>query len=385
MVFTNEWNKMTKAYYNEFDKNAAAWLRELIKANIIAPGEVDERSIEDVTPADLRGFTQCHFFAGIGVWSYALRQAGWPDDRQVWTGSCPCQPFSIAGQQKGTEDSRHLWPVFSRLIAECGPSVVFGEQVASAPGRTWLNSVRLDLEALGYGVGAADLCAAGAGAPHIRQRLYFVAERERPAAVGMGQDPNGLGWRGRCDGDSARDYWEVQTQGLCGTGLVAHAIEQGRQGRLSRRQDSGRESIDGHLGCGCSTVGLANTERDEQRCGRGTGCEDQAGHESGDESCGCGKTRGMDPGRRPNPTNGFWGNPDWLLCRDERFRPVKPGSFPLVARTTGGVGLGGDSGVQIDPDNTAEARVMRLKGYGNSIVAPLAQAFIESYLLTIQE
>ncbi len=89
------------AYYNEIDPHAAAWLRELIKAGHITDGEVDERSIEDVTPEDLLGFTQCHFFAGIGGWSYALRLAGWPDDRPVWTGSCPCQPFSAASATGG--------------------------------------------------------------------------------------------------------------------------------------------------------------------------------------------------------------------------------------------------------------------------------------------
>ena len=73
------------SYYNEFDPFAAAWLRELIKDGQIADGEVDERSIVDVRPDDLRGFTQCHFFAGIGGWSYALRLAGWPDDAPVWT------------------------------------------------------------------------------------------------------------------------------------------------------------------------------------------------------------------------------------------------------------------------------------------------------------
>ena len=64
------------AYYNEIDPFAAQWLRNLIAAGHIAPGEVDERSIEDVTPDDLRGFTQCHFFAGIGVWSHSLRRVG---------------------------------------------------------------------------------------------------------------------------------------------------------------------------------------------------------------------------------------------------------------------------------------------------------------------
>jgi len=129
------------AYYNENDPFAAAWLRELIKAGLIADGEVDERSIVDVSPDDLRGFVQCHFFAGIGGWSYALRLAGWPDDRAVWTGSCPCQPFSSAGKGDGADDSRHLWPAWFRLIAECRPVAVFGEQVASADGLGWLDRV----------------------------------------------------------------------------------------------------------------------------------------------------------------------------------------------------------------------------------------------------
>ena len=133
--------KTPGAYFNEFDPKAAAWLRELIRRGHIAPGDVDERSIEDVTPADLAGYTQCHFFAGIGVWSYALRRAGWADDRPVWTGSCPCQPFSSAGKGAGFADERHLWPAFHHLIRECGPAVVFGEQVASKDGLGWLDLI----------------------------------------------------------------------------------------------------------------------------------------------------------------------------------------------------------------------------------------------------
>lgn len=120
------------AYYNENDPYAAAWLRNLIKAGLIAPGEVDERSIVEIKPSELVGFTQCHFFAGIGGWSYALRLAGWPDNRPIWTGSCPCQPFSAAGKGAGFADERHLWPAWFHLIEQCRPSVIFGEQVEAA-------------------------------------------------------------------------------------------------------------------------------------------------------------------------------------------------------------------------------------------------------------
>jgi DNA (cytosine-5)-methyltransferase 1 len=87
-------------YYNEFDPKAAAWLRELIAAGQIPRGEVDDRSIVEVRPGDLAGYVQCHFFAGIGGWAYALKLAGWPESRSVWTASLPCQPFSPAGQRR---------------------------------------------------------------------------------------------------------------------------------------------------------------------------------------------------------------------------------------------------------------------------------------------
>ena len=167
---------MSRAFYNEIDPYAAAWLRNLIAAGHIAPGVVDERSIVDLRPSDLEGFAQCHFFAGIGGWSLALRLAEWPDDRPVWTGSCPCQPFSAAGKQRGSNDERHLWPAFFNLIRECRPAGVFGEQVAGAAGLAWVDHVCADLEAAGYAAAAANLCAAGAGAFHIRQRLYWVAD-----------------------------------------------------------------------------------------------------------------------------------------------------------------------------------------------------------------
>lgn len=166
------------AYYNEIDPYAAQWLRNLIAAGHIAPGDVDERSIEDVHPDDLRPYTQCHFFAGIGAWSLALRRAGWPDSRPVWTGSCPCQPFSSAGAGAGFDDERHLWPDFHWLIQERRPAVVFGEQVASKSGGAWIDLVQADVETLGYAFGAIAFPSAGVGAPHIRDRAYWVANAD---------------------------------------------------------------------------------------------------------------------------------------------------------------------------------------------------------------
>jgi DNA (cytosine-5)-methyltransferase 1 len=168
------------AYYNEHDPYAAQWLRNLIAKNLIAPGHVDERDIQDVQIDDLQGFYQHHFFAGIGDWSHALRQCGWPDDRPIWTGSCPCQPFSVAGQGYGIKDNRHLWPEFFRLIKQCRPQYVIGEQVNSPAGLAWFVAVSTDLEDEDYAVWATDLCAASVGTPHIKQRLYWMGHSRQP-------------------------------------------------------------------------------------------------------------------------------------------------------------------------------------------------------------
>jgi DNA (cytosine-5)-methyltransferase 1 len=303
-------------YYNEIDPKAAAWLRELIKQGHIADGVVDERSIVDVTPDELRDFTQCHFFAGIGVWSYALRSAGWSDDRPVWTGSCPCQPFSAAGARVGFDDQRHLWPHWHHLISQCRPPVVFGEQVASKDGLGWLDLVHADMEATGYAFGAADLCAAGVGAPHIRQRIWFVGLADAAdAGFQIGR------------GGSDREPGSVeQSERLCADGWLADA------------------------GSGGGAQGIPEPQQRQEGF---AGEHDNSGDQSAWGQAALGATR-------TSPTNGFWRNADWLFCRDGRWRPVRPGSFPLA--------------------HGSSARVGRLRGYGNAIAAPVAQEFIESVM-----
>lgn len=163
------------AYYNEWDKKTADWLRELIKQKLIADGEVDERSIADVSADDIRRFDQCHFFAGIGGWSYALRLAGLPDNFSCWTASLPCQPFSVAGKGLGKDDERHLLPHFLELVRQCKPSIVFGEQVKGAIKHEWLDDLYTEMEASNYALGSAIIGAHSVGAPHIRQRIYWCA------------------------------------------------------------------------------------------------------------------------------------------------------------------------------------------------------------------
>ncbi|WP_038213650.1 DNA cytosine methyltransferase [Xenorhabdus bovienii] len=327
------------AYYNEIDPYAAQWLRNLIAAGHIAPGDVDERSIEDVKPDDLRNYTQCHFFAGIGVWSYALRNAGWPDDKPAWTGSCPCQPFSAAGKGSGFDDERHLWPAFFHLIEQCRPRVVFGEQVASKDGLAWFDLVQTDLEGTGYTSAAVDICAAGVGAPHIRQRLYWVAD----------SDNKGLERRQGMPECAA----ECSVRSGCMDGGMAYSEREQHQERLSRPRESTRQAESGttikptgfRLPHG---MGISDSERcegvDIERNRENIMSEITRSSSNSDSS----------------PTNGYWRDADWLFCRDGKWRPVEPGSFPLAHGITNRVG--------------------RLRAYGNAIVAPVAEEFIRAYM-----
>ncbi|HBM3191933.1 TPA: DNA cytosine methyltransferase [Klebsiella michiganensis] len=354
------------AYYNEIDPFAAQWLRNLIAAGHIAPGEVDERSIEDVTPDDLRGFTQCHFFAGIGVWSHSIRLAGWPDDRPVWTGSCPCQPFSAAGKGDGFADERHLWPHFFHLISERRPQHVFGEQVASGNANTWFDLVQADLEGVGYAFGLVPFTSAGVGAPHIRERAYWVAnanhDRQQPGCrtgssrecakqgnnIGRGGQNGGLGNSNvpRLEGLSGNDGAEGRE------GTTGPAAAPGVHDGLANTEGSGRrERIENIAG-----VRIGNAE--EGTAGRFT------------------KHGGMVNEFRPLEVNGFWRDADWLLCRDGKWRPVEPGTFPLVDGAAARLGRVEPGVARLASSN----RVGRLKGYGNAINAQAAAAFIRAYM-----
>lgn len=346
---------MSRVYYNEYDAFAAAWLRNLMQAGLIPEGDVDERSILDVRADDLRAYRQCHFFAGIGGWSHALRLAGWADDREIWTGSCPCQPFSVAGKGKGKSDERHLWPVFFELIRNVRPSVVMGEQVAGAAGYDWFDGVATDLEGENYSARAADIPACSVGAPHIRQRLYWVAANMA--------DANSQSIRGRLSAEAAgapRDHeGEAQQRQRIWADAGASRSGDDVADTYAHRRDESLQSLPGGQAewsrgaCVGSSMGDTNLPRPQEHRGF-----DELHQRTGWQGT-PGSTFNADMGDR-KPNGSFWEGTEWIAGPDGKSRRVEP-SIPLLA-------------------NGVPNRVGRLRGYGNAIVPPLAAEVIKAFM-----
>jgi len=230
-------------YYNENDKFAAQWLRNLIEEKLIPDGIVDDRSIEDVQSKDLKEFNQCHFFAGIGGWAYALQLARWDSDRPVWTGSCPCQSFSVAGQRKGADDERNLWPQWFRLIGESRPATIFGEQVVGAIGFGWLDAVATDLEAVDYRFASSVLSGYIARAYHRRQRLWFVADSQNS------RRDRGSSQTKQKRETTKQNYRRGVWSNTKGQRLhMADTVNEGSQGGLPRRSNEERTDLNGYIG-----------------------------------------------------------------------------------------------------------------------------------------
>lgn len=394
---------MAVNYYNEIDPTAALWLRNLIDAGEIPAGVVDERSIEDVKPSDLAGFTQCHFFAGIGGWALALKLAGVEPGRRLWTGSCPCQPFSQAGKGAGTDDKRHLWPAWFHLISQCRPAIVIGEQVASPAALRWFDLVSADLENARYAVAGADLCSAGIGGAHIRQRLYWVAHTEHAERRAIGEHRED----GRHRADDRRQEAH-SIAGACGEVRRVADADPERAGR-ERGAVSGTEAAGGRAGREAGgivdqsdprgtagRVGITNSPGSQP----GVAAAEAAGHRGATVSAGdhgrladydrragrqgranaAGRDHGSDA--EQGPRSGSGSEPVWLLCTDNKLRPIspEPGAFPLAYGLSRDMVRGKPELGRVAKRAGANRRA-RLAGYGNAIDPRVAAEFVRAALL----
>ena len=341
-------------YYNEFDKKKCAALKQLMADGHITKGDIDDRSIRDVQPSDVSGYTRAHFFAGIGLWDHALSLSGWPLDRPVWTGSCPCQPYSSAGRQKAQADERHLWPEWYRLIAQCRPAVCFGEQVASSITKGWLDDVYQGLDAEGYAVGSAVLPAVSVGAPHRRDRLWFVADRYSEL-----DNRSGHLWTGGRSESSDRPDTLADASGGRFGGAGEGEIQQPRGAEVIGRSGA---------------LGHANST--ERRIGDRQPAREQPGLQQ-DEGCGFRSSTGVGPmadtdltgsqGRRilserSSELSPWSSGVEWIRCADEKSRLVKSG-IRLLA-------------------NGYPERVGLIHSAGDAIVAEVAAEFISAFMET---
>lgn len=141
----------------------------------------------------------------------------------------------------------------------------------------------------------------------------------------------------------------------------AHTDGNGREGRLSGRTDPQRKIINGQAGCGCTACGLADTNHEQRPFTLPAGSYADVSRQWNKDSE---ALAGCSGAMRPGPVNGFWRDADWLFCQDGRWRPVRPGSFPLA--------------------DGVPARVGRLRAYGNAINIEAAAAFIKSYMAAAQ-
>ena len=371
---------------NEFDPYPAQWSRNMAEAGVIAPCVVDERSILDVCAADLVDYSQCHFFGGISVWPAALRIAGVPDDFPVWSGSCPCQGFSVAGQGRGFLDERHLWPAWFHLIEQRRPPIIFGEQVASPLAGAWLDLVCADLEGIGYAVGTAVAPAAGFGAPHGRHRTWFVAHALRPGwserwtfarrgqtarsgvAGELADDDDDERLERRLGRSERRNKRAVGAGGVGDVGALDEPQSPRRRRGLTmedwRRDEFGGPGAERHVS------GVEHSDV----AGRGTG-RSRSWEQSLRDERGGGAVTLVDAeseqarvsrfARERRATRGFWADADWISCRGGKWRPIEPGTFPLA--------------------HGAVNRMGKLRAYGNAIVLPQAVEFIKAALAALME
>lgn len=397
-------------FYNDIDPFVCAWTRELIADGLIPEGKVDERPIQEIEPDDLMGYRWCSFFNGIAGWPYALDLAGFSRELEVWTASCPCQPFSVAGKQQGNDDKRHLWPEFMRLVRVCKPPLIFGEQVASSlvigkvggkaekdAGPVWVDGIQADLEAEGYTFGACVLGAHSVSAPHIRQRLFWVAysELRRPEQRNQEQRKVSVLDANSPSSGVADSMPTGRTQGRTEPGR-GQASECGTSSGMENSPCIGRRGGGDGDQTGndwsLQTEGHGPSGADAGDCGVGH-CIGK-GLEVGSRKCE--NTGTSETARSSTQLYGAWLNSRFIPCADGKWRRVpeqwdeaQSGVFRLDDGLPCIVSGGGEQGGEIVevstfPLSPKEAynwsRVGLLKGFGNAIVPQIAAEFIKAFM-----
>lgn len=375
-------------FYNELDPGACNWIQNLMNAKLIPKGYLDRRSIKEVDVTErttVQKYTQAHFFAGIAGWPLALQLAGWPEEEKIWSASAPCPPFSSAGKKKACPecsggvlipcpvrsghfvccicqhawfaDERHLWPDFRRLVALHRPSAIIGEQVASKDGLVWFAGIRAGLEALGYAVGGTSMCAPATGAPHIRQRIFWVAVAQ-PVGQGEGrssqQEETRRGGDGPANNSTNSSMAHRDRFRLCGRKEPNE--KEPAESQVSRRTDAGRRAG----GMGNSFMpGLSFQSRHGQIAG------------------------GSQP-NRPASTPSAWSDFYVVECENSKRRRIGTGVGPLDYGIPAKMEhlLPRLQKLSEDPGRTIKIarknRIAQIKGYGNSIVPQLGALFVRA-------
>ena len=161
----------------------------------------------------------------------------------IITGGYPCQPFSVAGSQRGEKDTRHLWPDMFRIVKECKPTWVIGENV-SGHIKLGLDTVLQDLESEGYSVRAFSISASSIGANHQRERVWIIAHsnmentRQHGRRIESTWNTESIGPRTSEETERSSDTNKINgsSERASLVGESSDANSQGLQGRRSEQQ-----------------------------------------------------------------------------------------------------------------------------------------------------
>lgn len=161
----------------------------------------------------------------------------------VITGGYPCQPFSVAGKQRGDKDDRHLWPEMFRLIRECSPRYVICENVAGHV-KLGLDVVLSDLENEGYTCRTFIIPACAKGYPHRRDRVWIVANRQSYGDNGADREVSGADEKQQAQKESRENKTRELVNGHTGTRQIPWDVADTTSKRLQvRRQTQQQEGI----------------------------------------------------------------------------------------------------------------------------------------------